>query len=102
MESAQIHDAHVHPSEHPAGPRHVPSTLSEPKVNPSLGMAPVLSATCSMGMGASRGDWEGVVSPGWGEAEAWLKGDRRKGVHPLLSRGSADLGKGRVTEILGH
>lgn len=101
MESAQIHDARVHPSEHPAVPRHVLSTLSEPKIHPSLGMAPALSATCSMGMGASQGDWEGVASPGWGEAEAWLEGDGRKGAHSFPSRGSADLGKGVVTEILG-
>lgn len=82
MESAQIRDAHVHPFEHPAGPRHVRSTLSEPKIHPSLGMARVLSATCSMGMGASQGDWEGVATPGGGEAEAWVEGDGRKGAHP--------------------
>lgn len=93
MESAQIRDAHVHPFEHPAGPRHVRSTLSEPKIHPSLGMARVLSATCSMGMGAS---------PWWGRSRGLGGGGWEEGCPPLLSRGSADLGKGQVTEILGH
>lgn len=58
----EMRDAHVHPAEHPAAPRHAPSTLSEPKSHPSPGMTQVLSATCSS---LPRGECEGVASPWW-------------------------------------